>query len=191
MLKMLNKNVMTAIILPNERTYIQAFWVSTFAILTAVAAQISIPNQPVPFTLQTFFVLLAGATLGKRAGSLSMCLYVSLGVLGLPLFSGGTFGIARIIGPTGGYLISFPIAAFVVGYLVRLRGEYWWMISSMFAGFIIILSFGTIQLNLVLFHNWGKSFQAGFLIFSLWDVLKLVGAATITHYYLRNIQNCI
>jgi biotin transport system substrate-specific component len=188
---MRNKIVSAAISLPNERTYIQAFWISTFAILTAVAAQIEIPTQPVPFTLQTFFVLLAGAILGKRGGALSMCLYVTLGVIGLPLFSGGSFGVARVIGPTGGYLLSFPIAAFVVGYLVRLRSEYWWMIISMFVGFLIILSFGSIQLNMVYFHNWKHSFHAGFLIFSWWDILKLVGAATIAHYYLRNIKSRI
>ncbi len=175
--------------LPDERVLIQAFWVLTFAILTAIGAQIEIPNQPVPFTFQTFFVLLSGALLGKRAGTASMGLYLILGAIGLPVFSGGAFGVARIFGPTGGYLLSFPIAAFVVGYLAKLRGEYWWMVISMFIGIILILSLGTVQLYFVYFHNWMNSFQVGFLIFSWWDIVKLVGAATIAHYYFRKVKH--
>jgi biotin transport system substrate-specific component len=188
---MLKKRAIVAIkelSLPNERSLIQAFWVFTFALLTAVGSQVEIPNQPVPFTFQTFFVLLSGALLGKRAGAASMGLYIALGAVGLPLFSGGTFGLARIVGPTGGYLLSFPIAAFVVGYLVELRSEYWWMIISMFVGLLLIFSLGTLQLYFVYFHNWMNSFQAGFLIFSWWDMIKLVGAATIAHYYFRKVK---
>jgi biotin transport system substrate-specific component len=118
-----------------------------------------------------------------------MGLYVILGTIGLPVFSGGTFGIARIFGPTGGYLLSFPIAAFVVGYLVRLHSQYWWMVISMLIGSLIILCIGTIQLNFVYIHNWTQSFLAGFFIFSWWDVVKIVGAASIVHYYFRTVNS--
>jgi biotin transport system substrate-specific component len=169
--------------IPDRRIHIQAFWAFTCAVLVAIGAQIEIPNQPVPFTLQTFFVLSAGAFLGKRTGAFSMILYLTLGAIGLPVFSGGAFGLAKIVGPTGGYLLSFPIAAFVVGYLTGLRNEYWWMLISMFVGSCIIFSLGTVQLNFVYFHNWMNSFQAGFLIFSWWDGVKIIGAATIAYTY--------
>jgi biotin transport system substrate-specific component len=180
-----NQIALKALSLPDKRMYIQAFWTLTFSVLIAIGAQIEIPNQPVPFTLQTFFVLSAGALLGKRNGAISMCLYLILGIIGLPVFSGGTFGLAKIIGPTGGYLLSFPIAAFVIGYLTTLRREYWWMLISMFLGSVIIFSLGTIQLNFLYLHNWTSSFHAGFLIFSWWDGLKIVGAAAIAYSYFQ------
>ena len=174
--------------LPDERASVQAFWVITFSILTAIGAQIEIPNQPVPYTLQTFFVLLAGAFLGKRNGAASMGLYLLLGAIGMPVFSSGAFGLSRILGPTGGYLLSFPIAAFVVGYLARLRQEFWWMMVSMVIGSCIIFTIGTIQLNIVYLHNWVNSVQAGFLIFSWWDAVKIIGAATIAHHFFQKVN---
>ena len=83
----------------------QLFWIVVFLILTALAAQITVPVQPVPFTLQTFIVLLAGAFLGARNGALSQILYLMMGIIGLPVFAqvpDGLFGVARIFGPTGG-----------------------------------------------------------------------------------------
>lgn len=175
--------------LRNEKAYAKALWISLFAILTAVGAQIEIPQQPVPFTLQTFFVLLTGAFLGRYSGSLSMLLYLLLGSIGLPIFSGGAFGIGKILGPTGGYLLAFPIAAAAIGYLVELRREYWWILISMFFGSLIIFVGGTVQLNYVYFHDWSRSFQSGFLIFSLWDGVKIVAASSIVHYYYRRIKS--
>ena len=88
-----------------------------FAALTAAGAQIEIPNSPVPFTLQTLFVLLSGALLGPRLGTVSMLAYLGAGAAGLPVFSSFGFGVARLLGPTGGYLLAFPAAAFVAGSL--------------------------------------------------------------------------
>jgi biotin transport system substrate-specific component len=160
-------------------TLSQTFWISTFAILTAIGAQIEIPHHPVPYTFQTLVVLLAGAFLGPRNGFISMAMYLALGVLGLPVFSGSGFGLARILGPTGGYLLAFPLAAFVVGTLVPLRRQFAWTLFSMFVGLLIIFSIGTLQLNAVYFHDWSAAFRAGFLIFSWWDLLKLSAAAAI------------
>ncbi len=174
--------------LKNESMVAQAFWVSTFSILTALGAQVQIPHNPVPFTLQTFFVLLSGAMLGKRNGCLSMALYLLFGAVGLPVFSGAGFGLARIIGPTGGYLLAFPVAAFFVGYFVPLRQEFLWVIGTMLFGLLIIFSLGTIQLNEVLIHNWRVSLQSGFLIFSWWDVVKLGAASSIFQYYRSRVK---
>ena len=165
----------------NQNIITQAFWITAFTLLTAIGAQIEIPHQPIPFTMQTFFVLLAGAVLGKRNGAISMALYLLAGVAGLPVFSGWSFGFAKIIGPTGGYLLSFPIAAFVVGYLLQQRSNIVWSFVSMFIGLFVIFSLGTLHLNLVYFHDWSESFAGGFLIFSWWDGVKLIAAAAIAN----------
>lgn len=92
-----------------------------FAALTAVAAQLSfrLPFTPVPFTLQVLAVFLAGLLLGARWGAVAMAVYLLLGAVGLPVFAGGGAGLARLVGPTAGYLWSYPIAAAVAGYLAR------------------------------------------------------------------------
>src|SRR3990172_732524 len=150
-----------------------------FAALTAVGAQIEIPHAPVPFTLQTFFVLLGGALLGPWLGAAGMFAYLAAGVAGLPVFSSLGFGFARIIGPTGGYLLAFPAAAFTVGDLAGARPTLLRLLVSMTAALLVIFSLGTLQLNIVYFHDWALSFANGFLIFSWWDAVKLAGAASI------------
>ena len=157
----------------------QAGWVTFFSVLTAVGAQIQIPHQPVPFTLQTFFVLLGASFLGSRNGSFSQLLYLGFGLVGLPVFSAAGFGIARLFGPTGGYLLSFPIASLLVGYLVRLRRGYGWTLGAMFLGLVVIFVSGATFLNLFYLHNLSQALANGFLIFSFWDVVKLAAAAAI------------
>ena len=93
-------------------------------VLTVVAAQVSVPLPftPVPFTLQPMVVLLGGAALGSRLGMSSQILYLALGIAGLPVFAASPIlpqGFARLLGPTGGYLMSYPLAAFVTGYLAE------------------------------------------------------------------------
>jgi biotin transport system substrate-specific component len=89
------------------------------AALISVAAQLSfpLPFSPVPLTLQVLVVLLAGGLLGPTWGAAAMLLYLLLGVVGLPVFSRGGHGLASLLGPTGGYLMSYPIAAAAVGLL--------------------------------------------------------------------------
>lgn len=96
-----------------------------FAALTAAVSPIKIPLgfTPVPITLQTLMVLLSGAVLGANLGALSQFLYVLVGALGLPVFAGGGSGLGALAGPTGGYLISYPIAAFVIGWIAKDRNK--------------------------------------------------------------------
>lgn len=161
------------------RPLVLALQALLFAALTAAGAQIEIPNSPVPFTLQTFFVLLAGAVLGPRVGALSMLAYLGAGALGLPVFSGFGFGLARLLGPTGGYLLAFPAAAFAVGYLSGGKPTLARLALSMTAALLIVFSCGTLQLRMTLVPDWPSAFASGFLIFSWWDVVKLAGAASI------------
>jgi biotin transporter BioY len=86
-----------------------------FSLLTALAAQVVIPIGPIPITGQTFAVLLTGALLGSRLGALAMIAYLIEGASGLPFFSAGHGGLFYLIGPTGGYLIAFPAAAYITG----------------------------------------------------------------------------
>ena len=103
---------------------IRAAAVLFVTVLTIVAAQISLPLPftPVPFTLQPMVVLLGGAALGARLGMTSQLLYLAAGIAGLPVFAASPVlpqGFARLLGPTGGYLMSYPLAAFVTGYLAE------------------------------------------------------------------------
>lgn len=94
--------------------------IASFAALIAVCALLpAIPIGVVPITLQTFGVLLAGAVLGSKRGFLAVLLYVAVGTIGLPVFSGGSAGLAPYAGPTVGYLVSFPFAAFLTGFIVE------------------------------------------------------------------------
>lgn len=159
----------------------QMLWIMLFAAATAAGARVEIPHEPVPYTLQTLFVLLAGAFLGARNGALSQTMYLAAGVLGAPVFASGSFGIAKLLGPTGGYLLAFPIAAAIVGYLVEQRRAFLWSLLSMVTGLLVVFLSGTIQLYAVYFHEWALAFNAGFLIFTWWDLLKLFAAASIYH----------
>ncbi len=160
----------------------ELFWIVSFSILTAISAQISIPIKPVPFTLQTMIVLLAGAFLGAKNGAYSQVLYISLGAIGLPIFAqtaDGTMGLARLIGPTGGYLLAFPVAAYLVGLLTEKNQKYLTVIISMFIAELIVVLVGTSYLYAAYLHNFIDAVKAGAAIFTVWMVVKVFAAATI------------
>ncbi|HKB86301.1 MAG TPA: biotin transporter BioY [Ignavibacteriaceae bacterium] len=158
------------------------FWIFSFTLLTAVAAQISIPVKPVPFTLQTLMVGLSGAFLGAKKGAYTQLLYLSLGVIGLPVFAptaDGFYGFASLFGPTGGYLLAFPLAAFAAGYIVEKNKNYFSVVISMIAAEAIILLSGTVFLNTFYLHDWTESLKAGAIIFSVWTIIKIFTGAAI------------
>ncbi|RYG39094.1 biotin transporter BioY [bacterium] len=116
------------------------------ACVTAIAAQATIPWEPVPFTMQTVAVLLSGLLLGARKGYMSQLVYLGAGVAGWPVFAGGGHGLHTAIGETGGYLISFPLAAMALGFM----SEAGWTRS--FRGAVLALFFGN---ALILALGWG------------------------------------
>src|SRR3989338_7757412 len=119
-----------------------------FAALTGAVAwfKIPLPFTPVPITLQTLMVLLSGAMLGAYFGGLSMIIYLILGAIGLPVFAGGSSGIGALLGPTGGYLFSYPVAAFVIGHILQKKTKFMFsIILAMLVGTLIIYAMGTIQ----------------------------------------------
>jgi len=158
------------------------FWITAFAIITALSAQVAIPAKPVPFTLQTLVVLLSGAFLGSRNGAYSQFLYLSMGIIGLPVFAqipDAPLGFARIFGPTGGYLLAFPIAAFLVGFLIERRKNYWSIVASMFIGELVIVSIGVLHLTAFYTKNFEEALKVGAAVFSIWMVVKVFIAASV------------
>ncbi len=151
----------------------------TGSLLVAAMAQVRIPLPftPVPITGQTFAVLLIGAALGSRRGAASLLLYLVEGALGLPVFSGGAAGFAALAGPTGGYLLGFVCAAFLVGLLAE-RGMDRHFISALpvfLAGEAVIYLFGVTWL--ATFVGPSRAFADGLFPFILGDAIKLVAAA--------------
>jgi biotin transport system substrate-specific component len=168
-------------VLPGSTAAAQAGWVLLFAVATAAGSRLEIPHVPVPFTLQTLAVLLAGAFLGARNGAFSQAAYLLAGVAGLPVFAGGSWGAALLLGPTGGYLLAFPLAALVVGLLIDRYRTLAWSVISMAAGLLVVFILGTLQLYATTVRDFGAAVTSGFLIFSWWDILKLGAAAMIYH----------
>lgn len=160
----------------------KVFLIFAFAILTSIAAQIAVPTKPIPFTLQTMIVLLAGAFLGAKNGAISQFLYLGMGIIGLPVFAqvpDAPIGFARIIGPTGGYLLAFPAAAFLVGYLVENKKSYYNVVIAMFLAEILIISFGVLHLAAFYTKNLLEAIKVGAAVFSIWMVVKVFIAASI------------
>jgi len=127
-------------------------------------------------------VLLAGAFLGAKNGAYSQVLYIFLGVIGLPVFAqtaDGTMGLARLIGPTGGYLLAFPVAAYLVGLLTEKNQKYLSVIITMFIAELVVILVGTSYLYAAYLHNFIDAIKAGAAIFTVWMVIKVFAAATI------------
>ena len=158
-------------------------YASMFAALTAVGAliRIPIPISPVPLTLQVFFVLLTGLVLGSRWGATSMAVYVMLGIIGFPVFSGGSSGIGVILGPTGGYLIGFVMGAFITGLTVENLGRSTIvMITAMVAGLTVIYAIGVLQLFIIAdMPSIQEAAMIGVLPFLIGDMIKLIAAFAV------------
>ena len=150
-----------------------------FAFLTAVGAEIRIPLLPVPVTLQTLFVLLSGAIIGSRYGSLSQTLYVTLGMLGVPFLAGTAIGLAVLTGPTGGYLAGFVVAAFIVGRLISIRDGFSWHLTVFSIGTAAVLLMGILHLAVFYTHDLGLALKVGLVPFLIGDALKVFAAASI------------
>ena len=157
--------------------------VSLFAALTAVGAFISIPVNPIPITLQTLFTLLAGMTLGSVLGAASQVIYILLGAIGLPVFSGFKGGLGILFGPTGGFLLGFIISAYIVGKLIETRKTknifYYFLIGLL--GSITIYLMGVTQLSLVTGMGIKKAVIVGMLPFLPGDLLKIIAASFIAN----------
>jgi biotin transport system substrate-specific component len=152
-----------------------------FVIALAAASQVAIPlpGTPVPITLQPMVVVLAGMMLGPTLGLASMVLYLALGALGLPVFAPvGAPGLARFFGPTGGYLIAYPAAAFTAGLLAQKYPSLWGRWLAAVAGIAVIFLGGLSQLT-ILTGSLGRAVALGMTPFAVFDLLKALVAALI------------
>jgi biotin transport system substrate-specific component len=151
---------------------------AAFIGLIALGSWISIPCIPVPFTLQTLFVLLAG-TVMKRRAVIPVALVILLGALGLPVFHNGMAGPGVLLGPTGGYLIGFVFAALIVGLVYEKKSRYL-HIGGLVTGTALIWLFGMAWLMYSLGMGLVPAFSAGVLPFIIGDAIKAGAAYAIT-----------
>jgi len=154
----------------------------TFVILTALGGfvRIPLPFTPVPLTLQTFFVLLSGAFLGRKLGGLSQISYIFLGVLGLPIFSAAGSGLLYLTGPTGGYLIGFIAAALFLGATVKYcKNSLFLTFAAFCIADVILLCFGVAWLKVIFGLPFKQLFVIGFLPFVAGDLLKALVASSL------------
>ncbi len=167
---------------------------SLMAALTAVGAYIHIPIGPVPIVLSTLFVLLSGLLLGSRWGMASMVLYLFVGAIGMPVFSGGRGGLAHFFGPTGGYLLGYVLASWVTGFIAeRSRSIFILEIFSVIMGELAIYSLGLPWLKMVTHMTWSKTLMVGMIPFLVGDAVKaavaLILARAVRPILKRQIQS--
>ena len=178
--------------LPRARAARRALAVLLGAALVAAAAQLSVPlpGTPVPLTLQPLAVLVVGGLLGAPLGAASLLLYLALGAAGLPVFTPfGVPGLGRLLGPTGGYLLAYPLAAFAVGRIAgdAARRGGWQLVLGVLAGLALIHLGGLAQLLLIT-GNLRSAVQLGTLPFLLGDLGKVAVAVLLLQRTMRPVR---
>ena len=170
----------------NQRKFISGLvLVALFAALISAGTFITVPIGPVPFALQNFFTLLSGLVLGPFLGAAAVALFIIAGVIGVPIFSnnGSPMGIARLMGPTGGFYLGYLLGAIVAGLVIGFpkQGEkirIWRLALAAVLGLLTVYIPGLIRLKFFL-DTWPKTFAAGFFPFLIGDAIKGVVAALI------------
>lgn len=150
------------------------------ASIMVLSAQLQVPLEPVPLTLQTLAVMVLSAALGARQGALSQALYLAMGAGGLPVFASFKAGPAVLMGPTGGYLLAFIPAALLIGFLAE-RGWDRSVIKAaamMVLGSLVIWTMGSLQLSLFV-GGFDKALMAGVLPFLPGDAIKIALASGV------------
>lgn len=151
-----------------------------FAALTAVFSQITIPLPLIPITGQTLAVGLTATILGSRYGTLAMLIYLLLGAIGVPVFSGASGGLHVIIGKTGGYIIGFIFTAFITGLILeKTRFTFANALVANIVGMIVTLAVGAVQLKYVTQIPWDKALEFGVYPFLVVGIIKAVLASVI------------
>ena len=169
-------------LMPRTTALANAVLVVSGVFALAILAQIAIPvpGSPVPVTGQTLGVLLIGTAYGSTLGVTTFALYLLAGIAGAPVFANNGFGIDRVIGATGGYLIGMLVATYVVGQLARLRLDQKFLtaLPSMLIGTVITFGFGLVWLRQYTGKDWAWTINAGLTPFIVGEVLKIAIAGT-------------
>ena len=150
-------------------------------LFVSLCAQVYIPTLPVPFTGQTFGVLLVGGALGFRRGLAALLLYLAIGTIGIPVYAQGRSGLDVIQGATGGYLVGFVVAAALVGRLAELGWDrrIGGALAMMAIGTAVIYAIGVPWLKVAAGMPWADAVAGGMTKFLVWDAAKLAVAAGI------------
>jgi len=153
---------------------------SLFAALIAAGAFLAIPVGPVPIYLANFFVMLAGLALGPKWGVAAVGTYLLSGVLGLPVFAGGTGGLGRFWGPTGGYLLGYIPAVYLAGIISnRAKPSLLQDFISMLIATVVIYAIGVPWLKTMMGMRWQKSVAVGMFPFLIGDGIKIAAALSV------------
>ncbi|MGJ3240186.1 MAG: biotin transporter BioY [Anaerolineae bacterium] len=153
--------------------------IALFTVLMVISAKMRFDIGAVPFTMQVFVVFLSGMVLGSRDGALSQVAYISLIAANLPVDT-NSVGAAAFFGPTGGYLMGFAVAAFVIGWLVEhSQDKVWQRFGAGIVGIIVIYAFGVSVLKLWLGMDWASAWANGVAPFIVADLIKALIAATL------------
>ncbi len=153
-----------------------------FTLATAFGAQVAVPLPwtQVPMTLQPLFVILAGAVLGPWLGAASMATYLAVGAAGAPVFSFGGAGLPWLFGPTGGYLLAYPAAAFLTGMVAGREGSFLRLAAGLTLGIATLYLGGVSQLFLLTGESFGTLLAVGVLPFVFGDLTKIAMALVLT-----------
>ena len=166
--------------------------IAMFAALVSVMGYVSIPIpfSPVPFTGQTLAVMLAGYILTPGQAGLSMLVFILMGAIGIPVFSGGAAGVAEMVGKRGGYLLGFVLGAMAISFMRKhLKGFFWGLAANITGGMLVVYTFGVLWLNHLTNMGLSKAVVLGAAMFIPTDLLKAVIAAVIgerLNNYLRS-----
>lgn len=146
---------------------------SLFAAMTAILAQISIPFPGgVPLTMQTVAIALTGIILGSKKGFISICVYILLGAIGMPVFANFSGGLQIISGPTGGFILSFPIMTFIIGFVCERCDDKFMILGSIIVSAIVNYTVGTIYFAVVTNSSLMTGFLACVVPFIFTDIIK-------------------
>jgi biotin transport system substrate-specific component len=176
-----------------DRTQSPAWWTqaalvvsASFFVALCARVTVPLPFTPVPLTLQNFAVLLVGLALGSRRGAVALALYLTEGALGLPVFSFGLAGIARLLGPTGGYLMAYPLVAFLSGWIGE-RGARSFRRYAVAAtvGEVVLFATGVAWLTVWTRGSWWQAAHFGLYPFVFAEVAKVMAAAGLAAHLPR------
>ena len=163
--------------------------IALFAALIAICAWITVPMPDVPFTMQVFGIFMALLLLGGRRGTWSILLYLLLGAVGLPVFSGFSSGVGKLFGPTGGYLIGFIFMALICGFAIdRFEAKLIPSMIGMILGTIVCYLFGTGWLAYQAGMTFYQALAAGVLPFIVGDLVKMVICAVVGPQIRRRLE---
>ena len=163
----------------NDLPIKQMVYAALMAALTATGAYIAIPIGPVPIVLQNLFIMLAGLLLGGRWALTSVGVYLLAGAVEMPVFAGGTGGIGKFVGPTGGYLVGYLPAVFLLGRISEKRPGMLFDVIGMILAAAVVYGVGTAWLHALSGLSWPKTLAVGMIPFLPGDAVKIVAAAAI------------